>query len=1089
MKKLLTYSTVFALAFFGLSAPANASTAAISESVFKITPEGSFAGLNWNYDSNASFYIPSTVLDSQSFLGFFGTVQISDSDISSTVSRRLSHYSNFSDCSGVATNPTKTISVDTADKVEFDCLPVIDTLGTADIESKTVTTFEGSFVRLQVSVRLVNPGNQEIDVRVESGGESGWSLASSGTGTHGQWEVYEDGEQASYGVRSNDSFSTNATTNGFFDHVLDNSVTITDSFTEILDFEFFVSPTIPDSPMSGFAVGDFGAKIPSLETPIDENYQDLAMCDGSSFGTSSSPEPISSVEDLYELELINLATSIMCSSDVLPLVMHVKMTEDLDLQGLDWNPLDLGDSDVYLYGNNHSISGLNINRPLQSNVGFIGSSNQVEIYSVHFRIGSVAGDNDVGAIIGDVYYFDLYDSTVVVDSVSSNGSDLGGLAGYVDEDGGVTSSNVFIGTVGSVDPANPVSDVGGLFGDISDDDFDLYDSYVSVESVSGSFEVGGLVGFLDDDADIFASAINIGQVSGNQYVGGLIGQIDDDINDLEDSSIRVGQVKVADVPAGEDPLVGIIAGGSTSSDNMDIFDSFVSGDVILENGPAAAGFKIAALTGWEDGMLDSDVNRSFFDLGVFADSEITSSLKPEYEAVAIGALNEFVDFDDSTLIFETDAQRAAPLDIQDIDGWELGVRRSSIDFQHNIYGSSADTVSAGITIDDQGESVSIDGVSLRYEPVITPLAGSGSFDLNLLADYTIRRSPTDVAYQIVGDESVNVQSDPEILEQSDGDFLDPEAHPAFADWPTSSFYLDEWSLDNGEKFFFQNCPGFDVLISTTAVPECNPFAALPSSKTVQVSKGSETELNVFQTVRFPVSMSGPLPLGLVLDPKTGNITGKLHPKADLGSVDLTFNHPTGERVMRLHFSTQPFSAPVPFDGPIITDVSATGEYLTITGERLETVEALSVDGAELEIVSKTENLITALAVNLSAGEKTLNVDHQQGLIQVQFQMLLNQSVADESATTNFWTTQISDTEIKFYAKNIVGAGKVQFFHNGNEVAWVNAEDDSDTKLRVISEGPMTGANYLVRTREMVSGKNVFEVYVDGERVLRRAQGN
>ena len=695
----------------------------------------------------------------------------------------------------------------------------------------------------------------------------------------------------------------------------------------------------------------------------------------------------------------------------------------------------------------------------------------------------------MGAIIGDANYFDLYDSTVVVDSVSSNGPDLGGLAGYLDQDGGVFSSNVFIGTVGSVDPANPVSDVGGLFGDISNDDLFVFDSYVSVDSVSGSFEVGGLVGFIDDDAEIFASAINIGQVSGNQYVGGLIGQIDDDIDDLEDSSIRVGQVKVADVPAGEDPLVGIIAGGSSSNEDMDIFDSYVSGDVIVENGPAAAGFKIAALTGWEDGMLDSDVRRSFFDLGVFADSEITSSLKPEYEAVAIGALNDFVDFDDSTLIFETDAQRAAPLDIEDIDGWELGVTRSSIDFKHNIYGNSADTVSAGLTIDYRGESVSIDGVSLRYEPVITPLAGSGTFDLNLLADYTIGGSPTDVAYQIVGDESVNVQSDPEIIEQSDGDFLDPEAHPAFADWTTSFDYLDFWKEDNGEKFFFHYCPGFDVLISTTAVPECDPFAALPSSKTVQASKGSDVEVNVLQTVRFPVSMSGPLPLGLVLDPKTGNITGKLHPKADLDSLNLTLNHPTGERGMRLNFSTQPFSAPVSFDGPVITDVSATGENLTITGERLETVEALSVDGTELEIVSKTENLITALAANLAAGEKTLNVDHQQGSIQVQFQMLSNQSFADESATTNFWTTQISDTEIKFYAKNIVGAGKVQFFHNGNEVAWGRAEDDTDPKLRVISSGPMTGANYLVRTREMVSGKNVFEIYVDGERVLRRAQGN
>ena len=90
---------------------------------------------------------------------------------------------------------------------------------------------------------------------------------------------------------------------------------------------------------------------------------------------------------------------------------------------------------------------------------------------------------------------------------------------------------------------------------------------------------------------------------------------------------------------------------------------------------------------------------------------------------------------------------------------------------------------------------------------------------------------------------------------------------------------------------------------------------------------------------------------------------------------------------------------------------------------------------------------------------------------------------------SFWTKKISDTQVKVYAKKIIGAGKVQFFQNGEEVAWVRAESSEDPKLRIISSGPMAGVDYLVRTRDLQPGKNVFEIYVDGERVERRVASN
>jgi len=81
-----------------------------------------------------------------------------------------------------------------------------------------------------------------------------------------------------------------------------------------------------------------------------------------------------------------------------------------------------------------------------------------------------------------------------------------------------------------------------------------------------------------------------------------------------------------------------------------------------------------------------------------------------------------------------------------------------------------------------------------------------------------------------------------------------------------------------------------------------------------------------------------------------------------------------------------------------------------------------------------------------------------------------------------WTKNLGSGEVKMYAKNIVGAGKVQFMLNGKEIAWVNASSSADSKLRTAN-----GFSYLVRTVELVEGqKNVLEIWVDGVRTTRTA---
>ena len=96
--------------------------------------------------------------------------------------------------------------------------------------------------------------------------------------------------------------------------------------------------------------------------------------------------------------------------------------------------------------------------------------------------------------------------------------------------------------------------------------------------------------------------------------------------------------------------------------------------------------------------------------------------------------------------------------------------------------------------------------------------------------------------------------------------------------------------------------------------------------------------------------------------------------------------------------------------------------------------------------------------------------------------VLFNAVPEAPATPAYWPKKLTDSSVKLYAKNIVGAGKVQFFLNGKEVAWVRAADANDPKLRTAN-----GFQYLVRTVTLKAGmKNVLEIYVDGERVRRAA---
>ncbi len=180
----------------------------------------------------------------------------------------------------------------------------------------------------------------------------------------------------------------------------------------------------------------------------------------------------------------------------------------------------------------------------------------------------------------------------------------------------------------------------------------------------------------------------------------------------------------------------------------------------------------------------------------------------------------------------------------------------------------------------------------------------------------------------------------------------------------------------------------------------------------------------------------------------------------------------------------PVVTPPPYTGPMITPpagviAASAGGKVTIPGSRLGGVSKVEIAGLDAEItVSSDGELSIVVPRGLAAGVYDLVITSSSGRLTVQGALRVSGSAASSGAASEVRTSTrlIAENSLKVWAFGAVGAGKVQIMLNGQEVAWVNAASSDDPKLR---------DGYLVRTLTLAAGKNVIEVYVDGERVSRR----
>ena len=178
------------------------------------------------------------------------------------------------------------------------------------------------------------------------------------------------------------------------------------------------------------------------------------------------------------------------------------------------------------------------------------------------------------------------------------------------------------------------------------------------------------------------------------------------------------------------------------------------------------------------------------------------------------------------------------------------------------------------------------------------------------------------------------------------------------------------------------------------------------------------------------------------------------------------------------------SSPNPYVGPVITQVNpqeaVPGSKVAISGQKLDSITSIKIDNLNAEIIEQSgDSIVIQLPEELTPGLKDIVAQSSFGRLISQSSLTVSAQKVSATGSLSTQVKRIDANSARIAIKNPVDAGKLQVFVNGKEVAWVRAVDETDPKLRIAN-----GIPYLVRTINLESGKNVIEVYLDGERIRR-----
>ncbi|WP_370679932.1 filamentous hemagglutinin N-terminal domain-containing protein [Comamonas sp. GB3 AK4-5] len=234
--------------------------------------------------------------------------------------------------------------------------------------------------------------------------------------------------------------------------------------------------------------------------------------------------------------------------------------------GAGFNPLGL--SGGVFDGLGHTISGLTINRPDLDNVGLFGRAENSTLRNVGLVGGSVAGRNDVGALVGwNVAHSGgtaRITNAYATGNVTGNGTSIGGLVGSSAANGGTAIISHAYATGNVTGPSH----TGGLVGTLSAGGAGATSSITHAYAtgrVQGGAYAGGLLGYNtvgSNGVTHIEQAYATGAVSGTTITGGLVG-----LNYANGGTVRIRNTYWDRASTGK---AGVGEGASENGGTLDI---------------------------------------------------------------------------------------------------------------------------------------------------------------------------------------------------------------------------------------------------------------------------------------------------------------------------------------------------------------------------------------------------------------------------------------------------------------------------------------------------------------------------------------
>lgn len=244
-----------------------------------------------------------------------------------------------------------------------------------------------------------------------------------------------------------------------------------------------------------------------------------AQFSGSGNGTEADPYRI-----YTDIHLAQMANFLNQEGVVFELMKDVDLSsyisENSPSQG--WMPIGVESIPFkgILKGNNHTISGLYINRPNNDNIGLFGCVNGANIGNLTIKASSITGQNYVGVLCGNSYgQCSFTNCDIEISNILSGLCDIGSIVGFMHEGGNISDCNIK-GIIES--KSSSVLDngtVGGIGGTVYDANI-INCTYIG--DITGKLKVaGGLVGSIHGCSLSDCTAKS--PVTGEECVGGLCG--------------------------------------------------------------------------------------------------------------------------------------------------------------------------------------------------------------------------------------------------------------------------------------------------------------------------------------------------------------------------------------------------------------------------------------------------------------------------------------------------------------------------------------------------------------------------------------